>query len=922
MHRASLFHDCRPRTAIFFTAAVWLTLAIGARAQLPQPKLHTIFPPGAKTGTSVDVTVTGAELDDIQLRFTHPGITAKALAKANDFAVTVAADVPPGIYEAQVFGRFGLSNPRGFVVGTLPEVAEKSGNNTPATAQEIALDTVINGRTDSQAADHYKLNLKKGQRVIAICLAQELDSRASDALLLISPDGQELERARKGGLLDHTATADGPVILKVHDFVYRGGDQYFYRLTVTTGPHIDFVFPPAIEPGKASKVTVFGRNLPGGTPSKVRVEGKPLDQLTVDITAPGDALTRQRLAANATLGSAAASLDGFAYRLKGANGQLSNPVLLAFADAPVVVEAEPNDARDKAQKISLPASIAGQFATPNDRDWFAFEAKKGDAFALEVVSQRLGLPTAPQVVIQKYTKNDKGEETYTDVQEYVESVVNIGGPEFNTAHRDPVGRFEAKEDGSFRIGIRDLFGRTVASAHNLYTLTLRKESPDFRLVAVPDSSPTKKSPNDVVSWASSLRRGEVIPVKLLVLRSDGFKGDIDLAVEGLPAGVSAVAPSIPAASNSFTIFLAAKDDAKAWLGEVKILGKAKVGEATLAREARFSTVNWDLVVDNNTTEPPQTRLTRSFTLAVTEQEITPLTFAMEAKQPLETCVANKLLIPVNFNRQPDFTAEVKLKVGGNKLLEKVPELAGTEKTKSIQLALNLAELKLPPGQHTFWLQTRAKGKMRSHMDAAKTTEAAAKAAEKEAEAAAKAAKEAKEAAAKVTAPAEAKAAAEKAVKDAEAKAKEAEAKKAAAQTTMKAMADKSKPRDVEATFYSLPVTINVTPAPIKLTEVGAQSLSQGGKVELPVKITRLYDYKDPVDISLTVPASAKGVSAAKLTIPASGTDGKLTLETKADATPGEHKLTLQAAMKLNGQDIKLDQPLVLKVAAVEKPKAK
>jgi hypothetical protein len=77
-----------------------------------------------------------------------------------------------------------------------------------------------------------------------------------------------------------------------------------------------------------------------------------------------------------------------------------------------------------------------------------------------------------------------------------------------------------------------------------------------------------------------------------------------------------------------------------------------------------------------------------------------------------------------------------------------------------------------------------------------------------------------------------------------------------------------------------------------------------------------------VDVNLVVPASAKGISAAKLTIPRDGTDAKLALETKADATPGEHKLTLQAVLKLNGQDIKVDQPLVLKVAAVEKAKAK
>ena len=899
-----------------------LLAALTASAQLPQPKLFSVFPPGAKAGSTVDVAVTGAELDEIQLRFTHPGITSKALAAANQFAITVASDVPPGAYEARVLGRFGLSNPRTFIVGTLAEVIEKSGNNSPETAQEIALESVINGRTDSQAADFYKFTVKKGQRILVDCAARELDSRAADALLLLAPDGRELERARQGGLLDHTAAADGTLIVKVHDFVYRGGDQYFYRLTVTTGPHIDFVFPPAAEQGRTAKVTVFGRNLPGGSPSKHTMDGKVLDQLTVDLAAPGDPAARQRLATTLSLGSVSAGLDGFEYRVKGAGGLLSNPALLTFSHGPVTTEAEPNNSPDKAQKISLPASIAGQFATPNDRDWFAFDGKKGDAFWLEVTSHRLGLPTAPHVVLQKAAKNEKGEETFTDVQEFAESVVNQGGPEFNTAHRDPVGRFDVKEDGSYRLGIRDLFGRTVASPRHVYLLTLRKESPDFRLVAVPDSAPTKKAPADVVTSASSLWRGEALPIKLLIFRRDGFKEDINVTVSGLPAGVTAPPVRIPAASNSISLFLAAKDDAPAAIAEIKITGTAKTADTQLVREARLTTVNWDLATDNNTTEAPQSRLARSFPIAVTDRESAPLTFAMEAKQPLETCVFNKLLIPVNFTRRADFKTDVKLKVTGNKDLDKLPELAGGEKTTSIQLVLNLAEQKLAPGQHTFWLQTRAKGKMRPYMDASKAAEDAAKAAEKVAADAAKAAKEAKDAAGKVTAPAEAKTAAEKAAKEAEAKAKDAETKKTAAQTMMKQMADKSKPRDVDAAFYSLPITLTVTAAPITLSELAAQSLSQGGKVEIPVKLARLYDFKDPVDVNLVVPASAKGISAAKLTIPRDGTDAKLSLETKADATPGEHKLTLQAELKLNGQTIKVDQPLTLKVAAVEKPKAK
>ncbi len=82
--------------------AVLLASALVASAQLPQPKLHTVFPPGAKTGSTVDVAATGAEMDEAQLRFNHPGITAKALAAANQFTITVASDVPPGTYAARL----------------------------------------------------------------------------------------------------------------------------------------------------------------------------------------------------------------------------------------------------------------------------------------------------------------------------------------------------------------------------------------------------------------------------------------------------------------------------------------------------------------------------------------------------------------------------------------------------------------------------------------------------------------------------------------------------------------------------------------------------------------------------------------------------------------------------------------------------
>src|SRR2546425_12216856 len=81
-------------------------------AQLPLARLLTVFPPGGKVGSQAEVVLTGADLDEAnQLHFSHTGITAKQkMGETNKFLVTIAANVTPGVYEARVVGRFGISN--------------------------------------------------------------------------------------------------------------------------------------------------------------------------------------------------------------------------------------------------------------------------------------------------------------------------------------------------------------------------------------------------------------------------------------------------------------------------------------------------------------------------------------------------------------------------------------------------------------------------------------------------------------------------------------------------------------------------------------------------------------------------------------------------------------------------------------------
>ena len=256
-----------------------LTLLVGEGsllAQLPLARLLTLFPPGGKAGSEFEVNITGVDLDEAnKLHFSHPGIIAKqkmgetnGLPEANRFVITITTNVTPGVYEVRVVGRFGISNPRSFVVSDLPEAMAPTTNSSPANAAAISQDTIINGHSEANAVGFYKFTARKGQRILIECQGREIDSRMDAALILYDAAGKELERNRNGGLLDFAAPADGEYHLKVYDFLFRGGGEYFYRLAISTGPRIDFIFPPSGLAGTKGKYLLYGRNLPGGAPAK------------------------------------------------------------------------------------------------------------------------------------------------------------------------------------------------------------------------------------------------------------------------------------------------------------------------------------------------------------------------------------------------------------------------------------------------------------------------------------------------------------------------------------------------------------------------------------------------------------------------------------------------------------------------------
>lgn len=656
-----------------------LALAVGAallligpaRAQVingnqwPNPRLSVLTPTGGKPGTTFEVGFAGTETDAPQaLLFSHPGLKAEPIippppkvdpkAKPDPkkkpappppitkLRVTIAPDVPIGAYDVRLVNKYGVSNPRVFVVSDLTPVIEKEPNNDVEQAQKIDVGSAITGNlANGVDVDYCVFAGKKGQRVLVHCMTASIDSRLHPELRIFDPAGRQIayDRATAGqdGLVDVTLPEDGEYRVRLNQFAYTGGGaDYFYRLNVSTGPWVDAVFPPMVEPGKTAQVTLYGRNLPGGKadPSAV-IDGRVLDKLTVTVNAPAaaDALTFEGV-----VGSQAATLDGFTYRFRGPTGA-ANPRLLTFATAPVVLENDDNDTAAKAQTIPTPCEVAGRVDKKRDRDWFVFEAKKGQTLIIEAFSHRLGAPTDLYISVRNLQGKTPQEITLIDDPNAADNLAM----RIYTSSNDPAPyRFVAPADGKYHLLVASHTADTHADPLHVYRLRLSPPAPDFRLVAMP----ADKHRPDTLSMGPSGRDHYTV----FAARRDGFKGDIMLSVEGLPPGVTCP-PQILAGKMKFAhLVLSAAADAKPFTGVVKVVGTATIDGKKVVRTARPATVTWPVQAQQNI--PTITRLDHALMIAVRDKGPGLLTAATDK---LTVKLGEKVVLGLKLQRhRPEF----------------------------------------------------------------------------------------------------------------------------------------------------------------------------------------------------------------------------------------------------------------------------
>jgi hypothetical protein len=478
-----------------------------------------------------------------------------ALAGLVFIEVTVASDAEPGERELRIRTPTGLSNPMVFLVGQLPELSRKpmitssyqvlgkeelALRKRPASEVEdrITLPSTLNGQIASGEVNRYRFAARKGQRLVITTQARQLIPFIADAvpgwfqpvLVLRDAEGKEVAydddyRFKPDPAILCGIPRDGEYVLGIYDSIYRGREDFVYRISIGELPFVTSIFPLGAHVGTAANIKASGWNLD-----------------SAEMTPP---------AAHAGPG-----IHLLAARHK---ELISSRVPFALNTLPEYQEKEPNSTLKQAQLVTLPTIVNGHMDRPNDWDVFQFTGHSGETVVAEVYARRLDSPLDS---VLKLTDAAGKLLAWNDDHEDLGSGVN-------THHADSYLGATLPADGAYCVHLGD----TVRNGGEEYAYRLRisDAEPDFALRVVPSSV--------------SLRGKATAQVSVYGIRKDGLTGPIKLGLRDPPAGFSADPVSLTGTQEVARLTIKTTLAETAEPVNLTVAGRAKVGEQEVSHDA-------------------------------------------------------------------------------------------------------------------------------------------------------------------------------------------------------------------------------------------------------------------------------------------------------------------------------------------------
>jgi hypothetical protein len=455
------------------------------------------------------------EIENIRKQLAPPAVQpTPALAEIVTAEITIDPRATPGQRQLRLRGNTGMSNPVAFFVGQIPEVTVKRDLINPEAPRtrppdtEVTLPAAINGQIMPGAVDRYRFPARKGQQLVFITRARGLIPYLADAvpgwfeagLTLYDSGGNEVAasesfRHHPDPVLAYQVPRDGEYVLAIQDGLYRGREDFVYRIEAGELPFVTGIFPLGGKAGASATVALEGWNLPE---SSLTLE--PSD------TKPGTLPLSVR------------------------SGELlSGPRPFEVDTLPECLEQEGNHSPATAQKLALPVVVNGRVDQPGQWDVFRFEGLVGQTVVAEVRARRLESPL--DSVLRLTDAGGKVLASNDDTEDRGQGLI--------THHADSQLRATLPASGTYYLHLGDAQGQ--GSPAHAYRLRVSGPRPDFELRVTPCSI--------------NARPGSTVVLSVTALRKDGFAGDISLFLTYTPVDFALEGAKIPAGQDEVRVTL-------------------------------------------------------------------------------------------------------------------------------------------------------------------------------------------------------------------------------------------------------------------------------------------------------------------------------------------------------------------------------
>ena len=447
--------------------------------------------------------------------------------------ITCDPDALPGIRDFRVWTPHGVSTVGQLVIAREPLVSEVLENDTVDKAQSVSLPATICGTIEKgEDLDFYKIRIDQPGAWTFHMTSQRLQNRLHDMQTRVDPmitlrniSGSTIassDNSFAGDPLMHVQIdTAGEYLLEVRDVRYQGNADWTYAVECSARPFGLVAKPLAVAQGITGNLQVVGLGLGAdamATYGPIASANSRIEQIApVIASVPLNAL------------QVLVSADPIANEPSGAPS----------AEATQGAEAVP-------MQVAIPSVVCGNIDAPEQADRFRFEAKAQQRLSFEVFARRLGSQLDAKLRILNPEGNAVSEADDSTFDRVLSSDATLEN-------------WTAPADGMFTVEIRDLHGRGGSSYP--YALQIKPSEPYFLLEADTDKTP--------------LAAGSASVIYVKAQRRNGFTGEIQLGVEGLPPGVRAECGRILAGKPDGAIWLTAAADAPMGMSNIKITGTAE-----------------------------------------------------------------------------------------------------------------------------------------------------------------------------------------------------------------------------------------------------------------------------------------------------------------------------------------------------------